>query len=91
MDSFELLFMSIGCITEWGSLCVCGLVGLGGIFFHKQIQDLRDYGVGLFNGECKACLGAIRSRLTLALPGFTNLNPLTFTPFMTDHTPHLSG
>lgn len=28
---------------------------IGGIFFHKQRQDLRDYGLGLFNGECKTC------------------------------------
>lgn len=28
---------------------------IGGIFLYKQRQDLRDYGLGLFNGECKTC------------------------------------
>lgn len=38
------------------SECPCVCVGwsvIGGIFFYKQRQDLRDYGLGLFNGECK--------------------------------------
>ena len=40
------------------SECPCVCVGwrvIGGIFFYKQIQDLRDYGLGLLNGESKTC------------------------------------
>ncbi len=64
---------------------------IGGIFFRKQRQDLRDYGRDLLNGECKTWpWGNKVPGLSLHLPLSTNVNPLTFPAFMTDNTLHLN-
>lgn len=58
------------------SVCV-GWRVIGGIFFYKQIQDLRDYGLGSFNGECKTCPGGNEVPANSGsawLPKFKSLN-----------------
>lgn len=56
ITSYWQILVLINGISVPQSDCPCVCVGwrfTGGIFLSKQRQDPRDYGLGLFNGECK--------------------------------------
>lgn len=58
ITSYWQILVLIAGIGYSQSECPCVCVGwrvIGGVVFYKQRQDLRDYSLGLFNGECKTC------------------------------------